>query len=679
MRMLLEPVTVLNGIGEKVAEELALLDIHTIQDLLLYFPYRYDRHEIKPLKELIHEDKVTIEGRVLYEPSLNFYGKKKNRLTFTIEVEMVAVKVVMFNRAFLKKQINSGDIVTLTGKWDAHRLQITASFFKKGTIDQSQEIQPVYSLKGNMTNKRLKKMIQTGFSQYGEQIVEILPEQYLNVYKLPNRYEAIQTMHFPKSHVSLKHARRRIIYEEFLVFQLKMQLLRKERRKESEGNIQRFELEKINTFIKSFPFTLTDAQEKVLKEILYDMGSPYRMNRLLQGDVGSGKTAVAAISLYGSVTAGHQGALMVPTEILAEQHFASLNELFQDQVKIELLTGSVKGKKRRELLNRLVNKEIDILVGTHALIQDDVFFASLGLVVVDEQHRFGVEQRRVLRDKGLHPDVLFMTATPIPRTLAITALGDMDVSVIDTLPAGRKEIKTYWTKENNFANVLNFVGERILQGEQAYIVCPLIEESDKLDIQNAVDLHQQLKMFYPETIQVGLMHGRRTVEEKEDIMTQFQNNDIQILVSTTVIEVGVNVPNATIMVIYDAERFGLSQLHQLRGRVGRGNKQSHCILIADPKGEVGKERMRIMTETNDGFVLADEDLKLRGPGDFFGRKQSGLPEFKVADMVHDYRALETARKDAVDIIEANLLEEDSAYLALQKEIEDKGGLEHKLD
>src|SRR5699024_9155234 len=452
MNMLLEPVTVLNGIGEKVAQELELLNIHTIQDLLCYFPYRYDSHEIKPLKELIHEDKVTIEGRVLYEPSLNFYGKKKNRLTFTIEVEMVAVKVVMFNRAFLKKQINSGDIVTLTGKWDAHRLQITASFFKKGTIDQSQEIQPVYSLKGNMTNKRLKKMIQTGFSQYGEQIVEILPEQYLNVYKLPNRYEAIQTMHFPKSHVSLKHARRRIIYEEFLVFQLKMQLLRKERRKESEGNIQRFELEKINTFIKSFPFTLTDAQEKVLKEILYDMGSPYRMNRLLQGDVGSGKTAVAAISLYGSVTAGHQGALMVPTEILAEQHFASLNELFQDQVKIELLTGSVKGKKRRELLNRLVNKEINILVGTHALIQDDVFLASLGLVVVDEQHRFGVEQRRFLRDKGLHIDVLFMTATPIPRTLAITALGDMDVSVIDTLPAGRKEIKTYWTKENNFAN-----------------------------------------------------------------------------------------------------------------------------------------------------------------------------------------------------------------------------------
>lgn len=677
--MLLEPVTVLNGIGEKVAQELELLNIHTIQDLLCYFPYRYDSHEIKPLKELVHEDKVTIEGRVLYEPSLNFYGKKKNRLTFTIEVEMVAVKVVMFNRAFLKKQINPGDIVTLTGKWDAHRLQITASFFKKGTIDQTQEIQPVYGLKGNMTNQRLKKLIQTGFDQYGQQIEEILPEQTLKAYKLPNRFDAIQTMHFPKSHVSLKHARRRIIYEEFLIFQLKMQLLRKERRRESEGNVQKFDLKTINCFIKTFPFTLTDAQQKVLKEILYDMGSPYRMNRLLQGDVGSGKTAVAAISLYGTVTAGHQGALMVPTEILAEQHLASMNELFQGKVTIELLTGSIKGKKRRELLNRLANKEIDILVGTHALIQDDVFFASLGLVVVDEQHRFGVEQRRVLRDKGLHPDVLFMTATPIPRTLAITALGDMDVSVIDKLPAGRKEIQTYWTKANQFPHVLNFVGERILQGEQAYIVCPLIEESDKLDIQNAVDLHQQLKSFYPETIQVGLMHGRRTVEEKEEIMNQFQNNEIQILVSTTVIEVGVNVPNATIMVIYDAERFGLSQLHQLRGRVGRGEKQSHCILIADPKGEVGKERMRIMTETNDGFVLADEDLKLRGPGDFFGRKQSGLPEFKVADMVHDYRALETARKDAVDIIEADLLEKDTAYLALRKEIENKGGLEYKLD
>src|SRR5699024_601428 len=295
--------------------------------------------------------------------------------------------------------------------------------------------------------------------------------------------------------------------------------------------------------------------------------------------------------------------------------------------------------------------QADIVIGTHALIQDDVHFADLGFVIVDEQHRFGVEQRRVLRHKGLHPDVLFMTATPIPRTLAITTFGDMDISVIDQMPSGRKEVETYWTKENTFERVLQFIEKRISQGEQAYIVCPLIEESDKLDIQNAVDLFDQLQQFYPKEIKVGLLHGRLKAEEKEDVMKRFASNDIHILISTTVVEVGVNVPNATIMVIYDAERFGLSQLHQLRGRVGRGEKQSYCILIADPKGEVGKERMRIMTETTDVFKRAEEDLKLRGPGDFFGKRQSGLPEFKVADIVNDYRALETARQDAAEIIE----------------------------
>ena len=496
---------------------------------------------------------------------------------------------------------------------------------------------------------------------------------------MPVRANAVQTIHQPENKQSLKHARRRFVYEELLLFQLKMQLLRKLARENSAGNIQDYDVEKVKTFIKQLPFSLTAAQERSLNEILADMESPYRMNRLLQGDVGSGKTAVAAICLFASITSKKQGALMVPTEILAEQHYQSLIELFRNKANIVLLTGSTKTKARKEILAALENHEANIVIGTHALIQDDVFFDDLGLVIVDEQHRFGVEQRRKLRDKGLHPDVLFMTATPIPRTLAITTFGDMDVSLIDEMPRGRKEVETYWTRENTFDRVLRFIQKRINDGEQAYVVCPLIEESDKLDIQNAVDLYHQLASFYPPEINVGLMHGRLSNEEKDEMMQRFANNEIHILVATTVVEVGVNVPNATVMVVYDAQRFGLSQLHQLRGRVGRGDKQSYCILIADPKGEVGKERMKIMTETNNGFELSEHDLKLRGAGDFFGNKQSGLPDFKVADVIHDYRALETARKDAIEIVETNVLEEDEAFYPMKKYLEAQSFLDEKLD
>ncbi|MFD1447078.1 ATP-dependent DNA helicase RecG [Oceanobacillus sp. FSL K6-0127] len=677
--MLNEPVTHVKGIGEKAAEDLALLKIYTIADLLLYFPYRYDVYEIKPLSELIHDDKATIEGRVVHDPSLTFFGKRKSRLTFTVEVEGVAIKAVMFNRAFAKKQIQAGDTITLTGKWDAHRLQITVSNYKKGSADEQADVQPMYSVKGDVTNYKLKKYMQAALTEYGDAITEILPANLLVSYKLPSRSEAVKTMHFPADRIALKHARRRFTYEEFLVFQLKMQLLRKLKREATKGNAQHYDAEKVKAFISSFPFELTGAQQKSLHQIMADLKSPYRMNRLLQGDVGSGKTAVAAIGLYAAITAEKQGALMVPTEILAEQHFQSLTALFGQLAKIALLTGSVKGKKRKEMLQAVQNGEVDIVIGTHALIQDDVFFHDLGFVIVDEQHRFGVEQRRTLRDKGLNPDVLFMTATPIPRTLAITAFGDMDVSIIDEMPAGRKEVETLWAKENTFERILDFIAKRIAEGEQAYVISPLIEESDKLDIQNAVDLFHQLEAYYPEEINVGLMHGRLSAQEKDSVMKEFAANNIQVLVSTTVVEVGVNVPNATVMVIYDAERFGLSQLHQLRGRVGRGSKQSYCILIAEPKGEVGKERMRIMTETTNGFELSEQDLQLRGPGDFFGRKQSGVPEFKVADMIHDYRALETARNDAQEIVETNQLEENEEYRALKHYLEREFSFADKID
>ncbi len=674
-----ESVKSIKGVGEKLTEELAAIGIDTIEDVLLYLPYKYDVLEILPLSELIHEDRVTIVGRVVYEPSLRFYGKKKSRLVLTVEVENVAIKAVMFNRAFAKNQLKQGDIVTLTGKWDANRLQITVSNYRKGALEETGEIQPIYSLKGDMTHYKLKKVITQALRDYENEIEEILPMQYLQAYKLPSRSDAIKMLHFPKSREQLKHSRRRFIFEEFLLFQLKMQLLRKKHREATKGNAQAIKIDKVKQFIKMFPFDLTNAQEKSLKEILFDMESPLRMNRLLQGDVGSGKTAVAAISLYASLTAGKQGALMVPTEILAEQHYQSLQELFGKNATIKLLTGSVKTRDRREILAGLESRKVDILIGTHALIQEDVIFNDLGTVIVDEQHRFGVEQRRILRDKGLNPDVLFMTATPIPRTLAITAFGDMDVSVIDEMPAGRKEVETLWVKENMFERVLSFIEQHAARGEQTYLISPLIEESDKLDIQNAVDLYQQLADFFPEEIEVGLMHGRLPAEEKDQVMKAFAENNIQVLVSTTVVEVGVNVPNATIMVIYDAERFGLSQLHQLRGRVGRGDKQSYCILIAEPKNEVGKERMSIMTETNNGFELAERDLQLRGPGDFFGKKQSGIPEFKVADMVHDYRALETARKDAQEIVNNHLLTKDEQFAKLYELLENDPDLNKKLD
>lgn len=678
IRLLSQSISHIKGVGEKVSEQLKTIRIHTIEDAIFYFPYRYQTFEVKPLEELIHNDNVTIEGRVLHDPSLSFYGKKQSRLMFTFEVENVAVKAVMFNRAFAKKHIHQGDIITLTGKWDMHRLQITVATYKHGPMDENASIQPMYSVKGDLAQARLKKIIHQAIKTYLPYVSDILPERYANAYKLPGIQSAVHSMHHPESKIALKHARRRFTYEEFLLFQLKMQLLRKQKREATSGTQILYDYEIIQSFINSLPYVLTNAQDKSLKQILNDMRSFHRMNRLLQGDVGSGKTAVAAICLYAAVTAGKQGAFMVPTEILAQQHFQALKEMFGSQASLTLLSSSIKGKERSERLKSIKNNETDIVIGTHSLIQDEVNFNELGFVIVDEQHRFGVEQRRILREKGLDPDVLFMTATPIPRSLAITAFGDMDVSVIDEMPTGRQPVETYWVRENMLERVLSFIQKLMQDGEQAYVICPLIEESDKLDIQNAVDLYERLKRFYPSDFRIGLMHGRLDTNEKESVMQAFVNNEIHILVSTTVVEVGVNIPNATAMIIYDAQRFGLSQLHQLRGRIGRGKEKSYCILIAEPKGEIGKERMKIMTETNDGFELSEKDLQLRGPGDFFGSKQSGVPEFKVADMIHDYRALETAREDAQDIVENNLLETEE-FQAMNEQLEEQPFLHEKLD
>jgi len=676
-----QSVTAVKGIGAETAQSLAEMRIETIEDLLEYFPYRYEDYRLRDLTEVKHDERITVEGKVHSEPSLMYYGKKRSRLTIRLLVERYLIQVVFFNQAYLKNKFQVNEMVTVTGKWDQHRQMITASQAKMGSNESEKKFVPVYSVKGDVTVKGLRRFINLAFSQYGKDITETLPEKMISKYKLGNRKESLLSMHNPLNEEDVKKARRRFVYEEFLHFQLKMQALRKFERENSKGLSQNYDLDKVKDFIDHLPFPLTNAQKRVVNEVLKDLKSPYRMNRLLQGDVGSGKTVVAAIALFSSYTAGYQGALMVPTEILAEQHAESLKGLLEPVgLSVELLTSSVKGKRRREVLERLKNGEIHILIGTHALIQDEVVFSKLGLVITDEQHRFGVEQRRVLREKGENPDVLFMTATPIPRTLAITVFGEMDVSIINEMPAGRKAIETYWAKADMLDRVLSFMEKELVKGRQAYVICPLIEESDKLDVQNAIDVHVALQTYFHNRYQVGLMHGRLSSDEKDEVMKAFSSNQNQVLVSTTVVEVGVNVPNATMMVIYDAERFGLAQLHQLRGRVGRGSEQSYCVLLADPKTEVGKERMKIMTETNDGFVVSEKDLELRGPGDFFGRKQSGLPEFKVADMVHDYRALETARNDAMVLIESEEFWNGDEYAKLRSKLADSGVLENeKLD
>lgn len=645
------PVTMVKGVSAAKQQELHAFGISSVADLLLYFPYRYEDFHVRQLNEVKDGEKITVEGRIVSAPVVQRFGKK-SRVTVRLMVEEWLVTATWFNRPYMREQLTQGRDVVVTGKWDQRRMQITVAtseFPDRGAM-RKDTLQPVYSVGGKITQNWMRKTIAQALQQFSETIPEVLPQELVRRYRLMPRKQAIVALHTPQDAQAGKQARRRMVYEELLLFQLKLHAFRALNRERADGVAHSTSNAQVREFVHSLPFELTDGQKGAVTDILADMRSPYCMNRLLQGDVGSGKTVVSAIALYASVRSGYQGALMVPTEILAEQHMRSLTKLFEPHgIQVALLTGSVTGRKRKDILAGLQIGAIDIIVGTHALIQEDVYFKQLGLVVTDEQHRFGVNQRSILRRKGMNPDVLLMTATPIPRTLAITAFGDMDVTSIKDRPAGRKPIKTYWVKHDMLDRVLSFIRREVDQGRQAYMICPLIEESDKLDVQNAIDVHVQMQQAFPDLC-IGLLHGRMTPSEKDEAMRAFSSGDTHLLVSTTVIEVGVDVPNSTLMIIMDAERFGLSQLHQLRGRVGRGEHQSYCVLIADPKSEVGKERMRIMTETEDGFELSQRDLELRGPGDFFGTKQSGLPEFKLADMASDFAVLEQAREDAAELI-----------------------------
>jgi len=672
--MMLNQISIrqIKGVSAQKETELHAFGVLTVADLFNYFPFRYEDYRIRELTDVKDGEKITIVGTIRGNPMLQRYGRSKSRLTCKVEVGQWLVTAVWFNRHFLQEQLVLGREIMLTGKWEQNRLQMTVSdseFPDSAKAAKTGTLQPVYSVGGGITQSWMRKTMNQAFMQFGTMIEELLPQELLHKHDLMPRREAVTLMHKPSDAKEGGAARHRIAYEELFLFQLKLQAYRSINKKRNDGIAHLIESESIRRFAATLPFELTDAQKRVVNEIMIDMRRGSCMNRLLHGDVGSGKTVVAAIALYGAVNSGHQGAFMVPTEILAEQHVRSLQKLYAEHgIEVGLLTGSLTERKRRDVLAALQMGLIDVVVGTHALIQEDVYFRSLGLVVLDEQHRFGVNQRSVLRHKGMNPDVLTMTATPIPRTLAITAFGDMDVSTLRERPHGRKPIKTYSVKHSMLERVLGLIRNEISEGRQAYIICPLIEESEKLDVQNVIDLHIQMQQAFPD-LKVGLLHGRLSASDKDAVMSAFGSNETQVLVATTVVEVGVDVPNATLMVIMDAERFGLSQLHQLRGRVGRGEHQSYCVLIADPKSEVGRERMKVMAETDDGFEVSRRDLEIRGPGEFFGTKQSGLPEFKVADMVSDYELLELARDDAAELVEREDFWNNDSYVRLRQLLE----------
>ena len=617
-------------------------------------------------------EKAVVSGIVSTPANVQYYGYKRNRLRFTIKQRELVLAVSFFNQPYLADKIELGQTVAVFGKWDKAKGALTGM---KLLAQVEDDLQPVYRLSQGVSQSALVKVIKTAFEVGLDQLLEEnLPQILMDKYHLLSRRQAVRAMHFPKDLEEYKQALRRVKFEELLFFQLQLQVLKEENRSVGQGIVLDWDKKKLKALQAKLPFTLTEAQERSLNEILADMRSPYHMNRLLQGDVGSGKTVVAGLAMYAAVTAGKRAALMVPTEILAEQHLQSLTSLFPS-LRILLLTGSLKAAERRERLELIQTGQVDLIVGTHALIQEGVHFHDLGLVIIDEQHRFGVAQRRILREKGQNPDVLMMTATPIPRTLAITAFGDMDVSIIDQMPAGRKEIITRWVKHQQLNLVLDWLVKEIQKGSQAYVISPLIEESEALDLKNAIALEEELIAYFGDRARIALLHGKMKGEEKEAIMQAFKQGEIDLLVSTTVIEVGVNVPNATVMIIMDADRFGLSQLHQLRGRVGRGDKQSYAVLVANPKTESGKRRMKIMTETTNGFVLAEEDLKLRGSGEIFGTRQSGIPEFQVANLIEDYPILEEARKVAVQVVATPNWREHPDWHCLSLHLEQKEHLD----
>ena len=632
-------LNIIKGIGDKTITLLNKLNIYTIDDLVNYYPFRYEILE----KTDLNSDRVVIDGVVETNPVFIRLRGKLDKMSFRVRLDDRICNVVIFNRGFLRNNIKINTTITIIGKYDIKHNTITASDIKFGSISSLLKITPVYHTVSKITSKQINNYILKVIDDI--KVTDIIPSILLDKYKLIPKSEAIREIHRPDDMHLLKNAINHIKYEELFLFMLKMNELKRNRVKVI-GIKKDVDKNNVLEFINNLPFKLTNDQLKVVDEIYNDLTSNIVMNRLVQGDVGSGKTIVSFIAIYINYLAGYQSALMAPTELLAYQHYLNIKNIFKDyDIKVELLTGKTKNKKK--LLEDLKNNKIDVLIGTHALIEDSVVFNNLGLVITDEQHRFGVNQRSNLKNKGTNPDILYMSATPIPRTYALTIYGDMDVSSIKTMPSGRVPVKTYLKKNSEIKEVLTMMYEELKNKHQIYVIAPLIEESDKIDLENVYELEEKFNKAFKGIYKVGVLHGKMTKDEKDNVMESFKNNDIQILISTTVIEVGIDIPNATMMVIFDSYRFGLSQLHQLRGRVGRNSLQSYCILISDYE----KERLDILTLTTDGFKISEEDFRLRGSGDLFGIRQSGDMSFRLADIKKDYNILIKAKEDANYILD----------------------------
>ena len=646
----------IEGVGTKTIELLNKLGINTIDDLLHYYPYRYDILKRSDITNLNDGDKIIIDGIVEGQPTTIFLSSKLKKIIFRINTKTTILNVTIYNKTYLYQELKCGKEVTIIGKYDKIKNTVVASDIRFDKLPMTPKIEPIYYTTSGLSRKSISKFISSVLRE-DYNVIDYIPDYLSEKYNFMSKKQAVYNVHMPIDILDLKKARQRIKYEELFMYMLKINYLKRKIIQDNTAIERKIDREKIKEFISTLPFELTSDQLIAVDDILTDLESNKRMNRLLQGDVGSGKTIVAFITTYANYLSNYQTALMAPTEILAKQHYDNAKKVFKNtDMKIELLTSSLTNKKKEEIYNKLYNNEIDLIIGTQAIIQDKVNFANLGLVITDEQHRFGVNQRNSFKNKGITPDILSMSATPIPRTYALTIYGDMDVSSIKTKPEGRIPVKTYLKKEKDILEVLNLMKQELDKHHQVYVIAPQIEDNEN-DNETVEKLQEKMTTAFGKLFTIKSVHGKMEPEEKEQVMKKFEKGEVNILISTTVIEVGVNVANASMIVIFNANMFGLSTLHQLRGRVGRSNIESYCVLIA----KQNLEKLKILEKTNDGFEISEYDFQNRGEGDLFGVRQSGDTGLIMANINRDFKMLLRAKEDAEEFIDTLFTENTDKY------------------